>query len=56
MFWKTQDEWLNRNFMGDKIMIHVENALESLREKDPALMAHLGEVRMHLDRFNSQRF
>ncbi len=37
-------------------MIHVENALESLREKDPALMAHLGEVRMHLDRFNSQRW
>ena len=37
-------------------MIHVENALQSLKEKDPGLREHLGEVRMHLDRFNAQRW
>ena len=37
-------------------MIHVDNALLNLKEKDPYLEDYLGDVRMHLDRFNSQRW
>ena len=36
-------------------MIHVENALHNLMKKDPYLKEHLGDVRMHLERFNNQR-
>lgn len=36
-------------------MIHVDNALSKLKEKDSGLESYLGEVRMHLDRFNSKR-
>lgn len=37
-------------------MIYVDNALQNLKGKDPNLESHLGEVRMHLDRFNAQRW
>ncbi len=37
-------------------MIHVDNAIQSLKERDPYLASYLGEVRMHLDRFNHQRW
>ena len=34
-------------------MINVESALKNLIEKDPYLEPHIGEFRMHLDRFNT---
>ena len=37
-------------------MIHVDNALWLLMEKDPTLNACAGEIRMHLDRFNDMRW
>ena len=37
-------------------MIHVDNALWLLMEKDPALNPYAGEIRMHLDRFNDRRW
>jgi len=37
-------------------MIHVDNALWLLMEKDPWLNPYAGEVRMHLDRFNDRRW
>ena len=36
-------------------MIHVDNALQNLKEKDPGLEMHLGDIRMHLNRFNDLR-
>lgn len=36
-------------------MIHVDTALTNLKQKDPSMEAYLGEVRMHLDRFNDKR-
>ena len=36
-------------------MIHTDNALQNLINKDPYLEAYLGDVRMHLDRFNHRR-
>lgn len=36
-------------------MIHVDNALWLLMEKDPSLEAYSGEIRMHLDRYNDTR-
>ncbi len=36
-------------------MIHVDNALQLLMEKDPALTPYAGEIRMHLDRYNARR-
>ena len=36
-------------------MIHTYNALQNLINKDPYLEAYLGDVRMHLDRFNHRR-
>ena len=35
-------------------MIHVDNALWLLMEKDPTLNPYAGEIRMHLDRFNDR--
>ena len=37
-------------------MIHVDNALWLLMEKDPYLNPYAGEIRMHLDRFNDRRW
>ena len=37
-------------------MIHVDNALWLLMEKDPTLNPWAGEIRMHLDRFNDTRW
>ena len=37
-------------------MIHVDNALWLLMEKDPTLNPYAGEIRMHLDRFNDRRW
>ena len=37
-------------------MIHVDNALRLLMEKDPMLTPYEGEVRMHLDRYNDRRW
>ena len=37
-------------------MIHVDNALWLLMEKDPSLNPYAGEIRMHLDRFNDRRW
>ena len=37
-------------------MIHVDNALWLLMEKDPTLSPWSGEIRMHLDRFNHRRW
>ena len=37
-------------------MIHVDNALALLLDKDPWLGPYLGEVRMHLDRYNDRRW
>ena len=37
-------------------MIHVDNALWLLMEKDPTLTPYAGEIRMHLDRFNDTRW
>ena len=37
-------------------MIHVDNALWLLMEKDPTLVPYAGEIRMHLDRFNDRRW
>ncbi len=37
-------------------MIHIDNALANLKEKDPNLEAHFDDVRMHLDRFNQKRW
>ena len=37
-------------------MIHVDNALWLLMEKDPSLNPCAGEIRMHLDRFNNCRW
>ncbi len=36
-------------------MIHTDNALQNLINKDPYLGAYLEDVRMHLDRFNHRR-
>ena len=36
-------------------MIHVDNALRLLTEKDPIMQYFEGEVRMHLDRYNDRR-
>jgi len=36
-------------------MIHVDDALRLLTEKDPTLTPYAGEIRMHLDRFNERR-
>ena len=36
-------------------MIHVDNALQNLKEKDPGLEMHFGDIRMHLDRYNDLR-
>ncbi|MBQ8136347.1 MAG: 1,4-alpha-glucan-branching enzyme, partial [Clostridia bacterium] len=36
-------------------MIHVDNALRLLMEKDPTLTPYEGEIRMHLDRYNARR-
>ncbi len=37
-------------------MLHVDHALERLSQKDPSLNPWLGEVRMHLDRYNNCRW
>ena len=37
-------------------MIHVDDALWLLMEKDPYLTPYAGEVRMHLDRYNDRRY
>ena len=37
-------------------MIHVDNALWLLMEKDPSLNPWSGDIRMHLDRFNDRRW
>ena len=37
-------------------MIHVDNALWLLMERDPMLNPYAGEIRMHLDRFNDCRW
>ena len=37
-------------------MIHVDNALLKLKETDGYLEPYLGEVRMHLDRYNHKRW
>lgn len=37
-------------------MIHVDNALHNLKQKDPGLESHLGDIRMHLERFNNKRW
>ena len=37
-------------------MIHVDDALWFLMEKDPSLNPYAGEIRMHLDRFNDRRW
>ena len=37
-------------------MIHVDNALWLLMEKDPTLAPFAGEIRMHLDRYNHKRW
>ena len=37
-------------------MIHVDDALWLLTEKDPTLIPYTGEIRMHLDRFNDRRW
>ena len=37
-------------------MIHVDNALWLLMEKDPMLNPYTGDIRMHLDRFNERRW
>ena len=37
-------------------MIHVDNALKLLLEKDPTLTPWAGEIRMHLDRYNDRRW
>ena len=37
-------------------MIHVDNALWLLMEKDPYLNPYTGDIRMHLDRFNDRRW
>ena len=37
-------------------MIHVDDALWLLMEKDPTLNPYAGEIRMHLDRFNDRRW
>ncbi|MBR0399511.1 MAG: hypothetical protein IJH95_01655 [Mogibacterium sp.] len=36
-------------------MIHVDNALWLMIEKDPYLEPYSGEIRMHLDRYNDRR-
>ena len=36
-------------------MINVDNALWLLMEKDPTLKPYVGEIRMHLDRYNDCR-
>ena len=37
-------------------MIHVDNALWMLMEKDPTLTPYGGEIRMHMDRYNDRRW
>ena len=37
-------------------MIHVDNALWLLMEKDPSLNPWAGDIRMHLDRYNDRRW
>ena len=34
-------------------MILVDNALRALKENDPGLEAYFGDMRMHLERYNS---
>ena len=36
-------------------MIHVDDALWFLMEKDPGLTPYSGEIRMHMDRYNDCR-
>lgn len=36
-------------------MIHVDNALKNLKEKDAYLEGYLGDIKMHLERFNTIR-
>jgi hypothetical protein len=37
-------------------MIHVDDALWFLMEKDPGLTPYSGEIRMHMDRYNDCRW
>ena len=37
-------------------MIHVDNAVQSILDKDPYLNPYAGEIRMHLDRYNDCRW
>ena len=37
-------------------MIHVDDALWFLMEKDPGLTPYSGEIRMHMDRYNDRRW
>ena len=37
-------------------MIHVDDALWFLMEKDPGLTPYGGEIRMHMDRYNDRRW
>ncbi len=45
-----------RNREEDPTMIHVDDALRLLTDKDPALSAYSGEIRLHLDRYNERRW
>ena len=36
-------------------VIHVDDALWFLMEKDPGLTPYSGEIRMHMDRYNDRR-
>ena len=37
-------------------MIHVDDALWFLMEKDPGLTPYSGEIRMHMNRYNDRRW
>ncbi len=34
-------------------MIHIDSAITTLKEKDPSLESYLGDVKMHLNRYNT---
>ena len=34
-------------------MIHIDSAISLLKEKDPSLENYLGDVKMHLNRYNA---